>query len=100
MGMKIILLEKVNNLGNLGDEVVVKPGFARNFLFPKYKAVLANKKNKSFFQEKIKEMEVKNDLNTRESRDKQDAINKINLEISARVSENGKLFGSITNKNI
>lgn len=57
--MKIILLEKIDNLGNLGDEIFVKPGFARNFLFPKYKAVLASKKNRSFFQAKIKEIEKK-----------------------------------------
>ena len=51
--MKVILLEKINNLGNLGEEIMVKPGFARNYLFPKYKAVLSNKKNREFFQKKI-----------------------------------------------
>lgn len=98
--MKIILLEKINNLGNLGEEVKVKPGFARNFLFPKYKAVLSNKKNKSFFHEKIKEIERKNDLSIKKSQNRQDQVKNIKLEVSAKVSEKGNLFGSITNKNI
>jgi large subunit ribosomal protein L9 len=98
--MKVILLEKINNLGNLGDEILVKPGFARNFLFPKYKAVLANQKNRSFFQEKIKEIERKNDLNIKETQDKKNIINGMKLAIYVKSSEKGKLFGSITSKNI
>merc|ERR1712110_521043 len=97
---KVILLEKVNNLGNLGDEIIVKPGFARNFLFPKYKAVLANKKNRSFFQEKIKEIEKQNDFDIKKSQEKKNKIKEIKLEIFAKVSEKGNLFGSVTNKSI
>jgi len=98
--MKVILLEKINNLGNLGEEVNVKPGFARNYLFPKYKAVLANKKNTLFFQEKIKEIEKKNLLDAKQAEEKKDKIDNINLQISVKASEKGKLFGSITSKNI
>ena len=55
--MNVILLERVNNLGDLGDEVSVKAGFARNFLLPKKKAVQANDANRAVFEEKRKELE-------------------------------------------
>jgi len=98
--MKVILLEKINNLGILGEEVTVKPGFARNYLFPKYKAVLSNKKNRSFFQEKIEEIEKKNELSIKQSEEKKIKINNVKLEIRVKSSEKGKLFGSITSKHI
>ena len=50
--MNVILLERVNNLGDLGDEVSVKAGFARNFLLPKKKAVQANDANRAIFEKK------------------------------------------------
>jgi len=98
--MKVILLEKIPSLGNLGDEILVKPGFARNYLFPKYKAVLANKKNRDFFQNKIKEIEKNNDANIEKLKEKQNIIDNIKLEIKVKASDSGKLFGSITNKHI
>ena len=55
--MNIILLERVNNLGDLGDEVDVKPGFARNFLIPQGKAVQANESNRAVFEERRAELE-------------------------------------------
>ena len=54
--MNVILLERVNNLGDLGDEVSVKAGFARNFLLPKKKAVQANDANRAVFEERRKEL--------------------------------------------
>jgi large subunit ribosomal protein L9 len=98
--MKVILLEKIPSLGNLGDEILVKPGFARNYLFPKYKAVLANKKNRDFFQNKIKEIEKNNEIDIEKLKEKQEIINNLELEIKVKASESGKLFGSITNKHI
>merc|ERR1711976_162061 len=98
--MKVILLEKIQNFGNLGDEIIVKSGFARNYLFPKYKAVLSNKKNKAFFADKIKEIETKNTLDVKKAKEMEKNINDIKLEIKVKSSENGKLFGSITNKHI
>ena len=56
--MNVILLERVNNLGDLGDEVSVKSGFARNFLLPKKKAVQANDSNRAVFEERRKELEA------------------------------------------
>lgn len=98
--MKVILLEKIPSLGNLGDEILVKPGFARNYLFPKYKAVLSNKKNRDFFQKKLKEIEKNNHENIEKIKEKQNIINDIKLEIKVKASDSGKLFGSITNKHI
>ena len=57
--MNVILLESVNNLGDLGDEVSVKSGFARNFLLPKKKAVQANDANRAVFEERKKELDQK-----------------------------------------
>jgi large subunit ribosomal protein L9 len=98
--MKVILLEKIRNLGNLGQEIPVKPGFARNYLFPQYKAVLANKKNRSFFEKKIMEIEKKNNIDALELEKKKLLLEGTQLEIKAKSSEKGKLFGSITSKNI
>ena len=55
--MNVILLERLNNLGDLGDEVTVKPGFARNFLIPQRKAIQANAANRKVFEERRAELE-------------------------------------------
>jgi large subunit ribosomal protein L9 len=98
--MKVILLEKIQNLGKLGDEIEVKPGFARNYLFPKYKAVLSNKKNRSFFEKKIQEIEKNNNIDKEEANKKKDLIESMKLEMQVKTSDGNKLFGSVTNKNI
>ena len=56
--MNVILLEKIGNLGDLGDEVSVKPGFARNYLLPQGKAVTANDENRSLFEGRRAELEA------------------------------------------
>ena len=58
--MDVILLERLERLGQMGDVVQVRPGFARNFLFPQKKAVRANKDNKAFFESKRAELEALN----------------------------------------
>jgi len=98
--MKVILLEKISKLGNLGEEIIVKSGFARNFLFPKYKAIISNKKNRLFFQNKLKEIEKNNIINIEKTKEKEKIINELSLVIKSKCSDKGKLFGSITNKNI
>ena len=57
--MEIILLDKIDNLGNVGDVVTVKPGYARNYLFPKGLAVRSSKRNIAFVEEKRKNIELK-----------------------------------------
>ena len=58
--MQVILLERVENLGQMGDEVRVKPGFARNYLLPQKKALRASKDNRAYFEAQRKELEARN----------------------------------------
>ena len=92
---EIILQEKVENLGNLGDIVQVKPGFARNFLFPKGKAKPATAKNKAEFEAGRAELEnlAKDVLSTAIGRTERLADMKVT--ITSKAGDEGKLFGSI-----
>lgn len=93
--MSVILLEKVRNLGNLGDTVNVKPGFARNYLLPTGKAVRATKKNLEHFQARRAELEQKaKDLLT-EAEKRAEKLNALTIQIAALTSDEGKLYGSV-----
>ena len=99
--MQVILLEKVDNLGSLGDQVDVKPGYARNFLIPKNKAVSATKENVESFQSTLEIRQKKLEDIISEARSKAQAINKLcSITIHAKSSEEGKLFGSIGSRDI
>lgn len=93
--MDLILLEKVQNLGDLGDLVKVKSGFGRNFLVPQGKAVPATKDNLAQFEARRAELETtaKTKLNQAESR--QSGLAEVVVEISANASDEGNLYGSI-----
>jgi large subunit ribosomal protein L9 len=99
--MDIILLDKIANLGGLGDTVTVKAGFARNFLFPQGKAVPATKVNVEKFEQRRAELEAKiaEQLAAAEAR-----VAKIvelgAVTIAAPAGEEGKLFGSIGTRDI
>lgn len=94
--MKIILLEKIKNLGNFGKTVNVKNGYARNFLIPKKKAIIANKKNLDYFLSKKIESESKLKELLSIAKKKAKLINSLNiLTISCKSTEKGKLFGSV-----
>jgi len=94
--MEVILLEKVANLGNLGDKVNVRPGYGRNFLVPNKKAVLATKDNLAMFEERRAELEkaAAEALSAAQARAEQIA-NLASVTIVANASEEGKLFGSV-----
>ncbi|MFV9996638.1 MAG: 50S ribosomal protein L9 [Arsenophonus endosymbiont of Dermacentor nuttalli] len=99
--MQIILLDKVANLGSLGDKVVVKAGYARNFLIPQGKAVPATKKNIEFFEARRAELEAKlaDVLAVAEAR--AEKINSLaTVTITSKAGDEGKLFGSIGTRNI
>lgn len=99
--MEVILLEKIRNLGVLGDKVKVRPGYARNFLIPQGKAVFANAENIAKFAERRVELEklAAQKLSNAESR--QAAINALPpIIIAAKAGEEGKLFGSISSRDI
>ena len=95
--MEVILLEKIANLGNLGDKVNVKPGYGRNFLVPFNKAVAATKDNIAMFETRRAELEAAaaEVLAAAQARaEKLAALD--NIVVKGNASEEGKLFGSIT----
>lgn len=93
--MEVILLQKVANLGNIGDRVKVKSGFGRNFLLPTGKATLATPANVQKFeaQRAVLEKKAADDLASAERRAA--ALKDFRLAISAKAGSEGKLFGSI-----
>ena len=84
--MNVILLERVNNLGDLGDEVSVKAGFARNFLLPKKKAVQANDANRAVFEERRKELEDAANEKLSAAKERAEALQGYLLTIQVRAS--------------
>ena len=98
--MNVILLEKVNNLGDLGDEVSVKSGFARNFLLPKKKAVQANDANRAVFEERRKELEDAANEKLAAAKGRAEALNQYLLTIQVKAGEEDRLFGSVGTQDI
>lgn len=99
--MQIILLDKVANLGSLGDQVNVKAGYARNFLIPQGKAVLATKKNIEFFEARRAELEAKLTDVLKAAEEKAAEINALSkVTIASKAGDEGKLFGSIGTRDI
>ena len=93
--MDIILLQKVANLGNIGDRVKVKSGFGRNFLLPEGKATLATPANIARFEERRVELERVAREQLTSAADRAEAMKDFRLTITAKAGTEGKLFGSI-----
>ena len=93
--MDIILLEKVQNLGDLGDLVKVKAGYGRNYLVPQGKAALANKENIALFETRRSELEAAAKDKLGQAQHRQSSLTDVVVEISANASEEGNLYGSI-----
>jgi large subunit ribosomal protein L9 len=93
--MDVILLQKVANLGNIGDRVKVKPGFGRNFLLPQGKAALATAANVAKFEERRAELEKRAADDLAAARTRAARLEGHALTITAKVGGEGKLFGSI-----
>jgi large subunit ribosomal protein L9 len=93
--MEVILLEKVRNLGNVGDKVAVSPGYGRNFLIPQKKAVPATEQNIQRFEQDraLHEKKAQQVLAIAEQRAAK--LNDITLVVKAMVSDEGKLYGSV-----
>jgi len=99
--MQIILLDKVANLGSLGDQVNVKAGYARNFLIPQGKAVPATKKNIEFFQARRAELEAKLADVLKAAEERAAEINAlVKVTITSKAGDEGRLFGSIGTRDI
>ncbi|WP_428354979.1 50S ribosomal protein L9 [Methyloprofundus sp.] len=93
--MEVILLEKVVNLGNLGDKVNVKSGFARNFLVPQKKAVMATKEKIAEFESRRADLERAAAEKLTAAQKRADALSGVEVVITHKAGEEGKLFGSV-----
>jgi len=94
--MDVILLEKVANLGDLGDKVSVKPGFARNYLVPQGKAKPATAENLAEFEAKRAEFEKLENQRLEEAKARAAELESVVVSIQHAAGEEGKLFGSVT----
>jgi len=93
--MELILLEKVRNLGNLGDKVKVKPGYGRNYLLPQGKAVRVNAENLAAFEARRAEYEAKANNLLTDAESRKGKLSDATVTISANASPEGKLYGSV-----
>ncbi|HWV43052.1 50S ribosomal protein L9 [Pseudorhodoplanes sp.] len=98
--MEVILLERVAKLGQMGETVRVKDGFARNFLLPKGKALRATKGNKERFEGMRKELEAKNLENRNEAQKVADKLDGQSFVALRQASESGQLYGSVSARDV
>jgi large subunit ribosomal protein L9 len=98
--MKVILLEDVKGLGKKGDLVNAKDGYARNFLFPKGLALEATKSSLKTLEEKKAAEKMKKAEESEKALKLKEKIDKVSVEIKGKAGEGGRLFGSITSKDI
>lgn len=98
--MEVILLETIAKLGDLGDKVTVKSGYGRNFLIPQKKAVPATAENLQVFEARRAELEKMAEGKLVEAQSRAEAINALSINIETKAGEEGKLFGSITVRDI
>lgn len=93
--MEVILLQKVANLGNIGDRVKVKPGFGRNYLLPTGKATVATPEHVAAFEARRAELEAKAETELASARERSAKLEGFTLTMTAKAGNEGKLFGSI-----
>ena len=93
--MEVILLQKIANLGNIGDRVKVKPGYGRNFLLPQGKAALATAANLAKFEERRAELEKQAADQFESARLRAGQLENFSLTLTAKAGHEGQLFGSI-----
>jgi large subunit ribosomal protein L9 len=98
--MDIILLERVGNLGTIGDVVTVKDGFARNFLLPNKKALRANKANKALFEANREQLEKENEERRAAAETEGAKIDGMSIELIRQASNTGQLYGSVSVRDI
>ncbi len=93
--MNVILLERIRNLGDLGEEVAVKAGFARNFLIPKGKAVRATNDNRAVFEARRAELEAVANERLGVAQARAAKLSDVAVTIVAKAGDEGKLYGSV-----
>jgi large subunit ribosomal protein L9 len=100
MPTEIILLERIERLGKMGDVVKVKPGYARNFLLPQRKALRATKENLSYFEGQRKVLEAQNAERKAEAQKVASKLEGLKVMIIRQASEAGSLYGSVASRDI
>ena len=98
--MNVILLEKIGKLGEIGDTANVKSGYARNFLFPKGKAIPATKDNLEHFEKRKAELLASHDAKVAEAQKRAAKVSELSLTIEVNASDEGKLFGSVGTREV
>ena len=98
--MEVILLEKIRNLGGIGEKVKVKRGYGRNYLIPQGKAVLANAANLAAFEARRAELEKHEQETLATVKKRAESLSVLTITIPVKASEEGKLYGSIGSREI
>ncbi len=98
--MEVILLERIDRLGQMGEVVAVKSGFARNFLFPKKKALRANKENRAYYESKKVELQAVNLKRKGEAEVVAKKMEGLKVIIVRSAAEGGQLYGSVSARDI
>lgn len=93
--MQVILLEKIRNLGGLGDKVKVKPGYGRNYLIPQNKAVFATEENIAAFETRRADLEKKAEQEFAKAKARAEKLQDFTIVIASQASDEGKLYGSV-----
>ena len=99
--MKVLLKENIKNLGKVGDNVDVSPGYARNFLIPQGKVLLVNDENRKAIEDELKELKKIEETKRKEAQILADDITALgDIVLDYRLNEDGRLFGSVSLSNI
>ena len=98
--MNVILLQRVDKLGQMGDVVTVKPGYARNFLLPQGIALRATDANKASFEAKRAQLEADNLKRREEAEDMAGRMEGLSIPMIRQASDTGQLYGSVTTRDI
>ncbi|MFZ5608686.1 MAG: 50S ribosomal protein L9 [Pseudomonadota bacterium] len=98
--MQVILLERVEKLGQMGDEVKVRPGFARNFLLPQGKALRATKENRAYFESRRKDIEADNLARRSEAEQVAATVEGRSVVMLRQAGDTGQLYGSVSTRDV
>ena len=96
--MEVILLESLNKLGKAGEIITVKDGYAKNFLIPEKKAIIANKKNKADLENRITQINANNDKKIIEANGLKEKLEGKKISIEMEANDDGSLYGAISQK--